>query len=50
VTVRSAKRLPTVDDILELFGDRVDRVYFRQDDQDISANEIGDLLVVFRLK
>ncbi|MGF6230223.1 hypothetical protein QFZ27_004178 [Inquilinus ginsengisoli] len=48
--VGSAKRLPTVDAILELFGDRVDRVYFRQDDQDISTNEVGDLLVVFRLK
>lgn len=48
--VGSAQRLPTVDAILDLFGDRVDRIYFRQDDQDISANEVGDLLVVFRLR
>ncbi|WP_186002381.1 class I SAM-dependent methyltransferase [Mycobacterium sp. KBS0706] len=48
--VGSAERLPTVDAILDLFGGRVDRVYFRQDDQDISTNEVGDLLVVFRLR
>jgi SAM-dependent methyltransferase len=47
--VGSAERLPSVDAILALFGNRVDRVYYRQDDQDISANEVGDLLVVFRL-
>lgn len=48
--VGSAKRLPTARAILDLFGDRVDRVYMQVDDQDVAAEEAGDLLVVFRLK
>lgn len=48
--VGSANLLLTVDAILDLFGGRVDRVYYRQDDRDISTGQGGDLLVVFRLK
>lgn len=48
--VGSATRLPTVDAILALFGDRVDRVYFRSDDQDILPIDRGDLVVIFRLR
>lgn len=48
--VGSAQRLPSVRAILDLFDDRMDRVYFQVDDQDIAAEEAGDLLVVFRLR
>ncbi|MGO1080263.1 class I SAM-dependent methyltransferase [Inquilinus sp. CA228] len=48
--VGSAQRLPSVRAILDLFGDRMDRVYFQVDDQDIAPEESGDLLVVFRLR
>lgn len=49
-TVGSAVRLRSAQAILDLFGDRVDRVYAQVDDQDIAAGEAGDLLAVFRLK
>lgn len=48
--VGSATRLPTAQAILDLFGDRVDRIYAKVDDQDFAAEEAGDLLVVFRLR
>lgn len=48
--VGSAKRLPTAQAILDLFGDRVDRVYAKVDDQDFAPEDVGDLLVVFRLR
>lgn len=48
--VGSADLLLTADAILALFGDRIDRVYYRQDDRDISGHQDGDLLVVFRLR
>jgi SAM-dependent methyltransferase len=48
--IGSAQRLPTVQAILDLFGDRVDRVYMQVDDQDIASEDVGDLLVVFRLR
>jgi len=48
--VGSAVRLRSAQAILDLFGDRVDRVYAQVDDQDIADEESGDLLVVFRLK
>jgi SAM-dependent methyltransferase len=46
--VGSAVRLRSARAILDLFGDRVDRVYAQVDDQDIAPEEVGDLLVVFR--
>ena len=48
--IGSSTRLPTVQAILDLFGERVDRVYFQTDDQDVSVAGWGDLLVVFRLR
>lgn len=48
--VGSAKRLPTAQAILDLFGNRVDRVYAKVDDQDFAVEEAGDLLIIFRLR
>ena len=49
-TVGSQQRLLSTMDILQLFEPHVHRVYFEQDDQDISSDSTGDLLLVFRVK
>lgn len=46
--VGSRERLNGADAILDLFRDRLDRVYFRHDDRDLPG-EAGELMVVFRL-
>jgi SAM-dependent methyltransferase len=48
--VGSANRLLTAQAILDLFGERVERVYAKVDDQDFAPEDAGDLLVVFRLR
>ncbi|KGM36144.1 hypothetical protein P409_00415 [Inquilinus limosus MP06] len=48
--VGSATRLRSAEEILALFGDQVDRVYAKVDDQDIAGEDVGDLLVIFRLR
>ena len=46
--IGSKDRLPNLQAVLDLFGDSVGAVYFAQDDQSRSSDEVGDILVVFR--
>lgn len=47
----SYERLASVDHILSLFGQHVDEVYFRQDEQaDLTDQAVGDYLIVFRVR
>jgi hypothetical protein len=46
--IGSRERLPNLQAVLDLFGDSIGGVYFAQDEQSRSSEEIGDILIIFR--